>query len=65
MPEKGVGTLITAARRAGVPLRIAGTGPYEDTLKAMVSDTEDQIEFLGYCSGESHLRTRQALSTSC
>ena len=51
-PEKGVDTLIEAARQAGVPLRIAGTGPYEDTLKAMVSDTEDQIEFLGYCSGE-------------
>jgi len=31
-------------------LKIAGTGPEEDSLKAMVAD-DDKIEFLGYCSG--------------
>lgn len=52
-PEKGVGTLINAAVMAGVRLLIAGTGPSESELKAMVPAGNNRIEFLGYCGGES------------
>lgn len=51
-PEKGVGTLIKAALKAGVTLRIAGTGPMEAELKAMVPAGNTQIEFMGFCGGE-------------
>ena len=51
-PEKGVDTLIKAALQAGVKLRIAGTGPYEAELKALALDNQEQIKFLGFCSGD-------------
>lgn len=51
-PEKGIATLIEAARQANVALKIAGTGPEEDRLKAMAVG-DDKIEFLGHCSGEN------------
>ncbi len=51
-PEKGVDSLIRAASLAGVKLRIAGTGPYEAELKALATENQEQIEFLGYCSGD-------------
>lgn len=50
-PEKGVATLVRAAVRAGVRLRVAGTGPLEQTLKAL-PDAE-RIEWLGFCSGDA------------
>jgi glycosyltransferase involved in cell wall biosynthesis len=50
--EKGVATLIRAAARAGVRLRIAGTGPEEAALKALAADVGGDIEFLGFVSGE-------------
>ena len=50
-PEKGIDTLIAAANQANVKLRIAGTGPDENRLKALAS-TSENIEFMGYCSGE-------------
>ena len=49
--EKGVATLIQAAARAGVRLRIAGTGPEEATLKALAAQVGGEIEFLGFVSG--------------
>lgn len=51
--EKGVGTLIRAAAKAGTPLRIAGTGPEENTLKSIAAEVGGQVEFLGFVSGES------------
>ncbi|VAW65690.1 STRUCTURAL ELEMENTS; Cell Exterior; surface polysaccharides/antigens [hydrothermal vent metagenome] len=51
-PEKGTDTLIKAALKAGVKLRIAGTGPYESELRALVPENNDNIEFLGFCSGD-------------
>ena len=51
-PEKGVDTLIRAALQAGVRLLIAGTGPYENTLRELIPATNTQIEFLGFCSGD-------------
>lgn len=50
-PEKGVGTLIRAARAAGVHLKIAGTGPLEVELRAMAAGASN-IEFVGFCGGE-------------
>ncbi len=50
-PEKGVDTLIRAAAKAGVWLQIAGTGPHEQSLKAIADKYNANIDFLGYCSG--------------
>jgi glycosyltransferase involved in cell wall biosynthesis len=50
--EKGVATLIRAAAQAKVKLRIAGTGPESDALKALAAEVGGDIEFLGFVSGE-------------
>ncbi len=50
-PEKGVHTLISAARAAGVPLRIAGTGPALTDLQAL-ADGHD-VRFPGFVGGEA------------
>lgn len=51
-PEKGVDTLIRAAIAARVPLRIAGTGPLEPTLRRQAAAAPG-IEFMGYVGGEA------------
>ncbi|UHD17112.1 glycosyltransferase family 4 protein [Thiocapsa bogorovii] len=50
--EKGLRTLIKAAALADVPLRIIGTGPEEEMLRALAEQTGGQVEFLGYLAGE-------------
>jgi glycosyltransferase involved in cell wall biosynthesis len=50
--EKGVATLIRAAAQAGVKLRVAGTGPEGDALKALAAEAGGDIGFLGFVSGE-------------
>lgn len=50
--EKGVATLIRATAQARVKLRIAGTGPEADALKALAADSGADVEFLGYVAGE-------------
>lgn len=50
-PEKGVATLMRAARAAGVTLKIAGTGPIEAQLKTLQAGLAGDVEFLGYRSG--------------
>ncbi|MDO8998511.1 MAG: glycosyltransferase family 4 protein [Bacteroidota bacterium] len=50
--EKGVATLIRAAAQAKVKLRIAGTGPEGDALKALAAEVGGDIEFLGFVSGD-------------
>lgn len=50
-PEKGVDTLIQAAIRLGVRLRIAGTGPAENALRALAGQAAG-VEFVGHCAGE-------------
>jgi len=47
-PEKGIGTLLRAAMSDRFPLqlKIAGTGPMEDEVKAAAASTS-RIEFLG------------------
>ncbi|MEQ1558688.1 MAG: glycosyltransferase family 4 protein [Methyloglobulus sp.] len=50
-PEKGVVTLIRAAAKAGVKLKIVGTGPVEAELKEIATQNPGDIEFLGYRTG--------------
>ena len=53
--EKGVKTLIKAFTELNGPkLKIVGTGPEEEMLKAYVAEhhSEDKIEFVGYRSGD-------------
>jgi len=50
--EKGVATLIRAAAQAKVKLRIAGTGPEGDALKALAAEAGGDVEFLGFVSDE-------------
>ncbi len=52
-PEKGVNTLIRAAHAAGVTLKLAGTGPEQAMLHALVLELKSDVEFLGYQSGEA------------
>lgn len=60
-PEKGIATLMHAAKAAGVKLKIAGTGPIEAELHALQADLVGDIEFLGYRSGaELHTLIREA-----
>lgn len=60
-PEKGVATLMQAAKAAGVKLKIAGTGPIETELHALQKELEGDIEFLGYQSGTTlHALIREA-----
>jgi len=51
-PEKGLSTLISAAAEAGVPVKIAGTGPEEARLKALAQRLFAPVEFLGFRSGD-------------
>lgn len=60
-PEKGVATLMRAAKSAGVKLKIAGTGPMQAELNALQNELSGEVEFLGYQSGESlHALIREA-----
>jgi glycosyltransferase involved in cell wall biosynthesis len=60
-PEKGVATLMRAAKSAGITLKIAGTGPIEAELHALQAELQGDIEFLGYRSGPAlHSLIREA-----
>jgi glycosyltransferase involved in cell wall biosynthesis len=50
-PEKGVDTLINAIKKTKSKLIIAGTGPYESTLKSIALDYKN-INFVGFKSGK-------------
>jgi glycosyltransferase involved in cell wall biosynthesis len=51
-PEKGLGTLLQAARDAGVAVKVVGTGPEELALKRLNAQLGGAAEFLGFMSGE-------------
>lgn len=51
--EKGLFTLVRAAAAAGVRVRIAGTGPEEAALRALVDEIGAPVEFLGFLRGEA------------
>ena len=61
-PEKGLATFVRAVALAGVRGWIMGTGPEEEKLRRLVAETGADVEFLGYRTGESHVRryTRRA-----
>ena len=52
-PEKGVGTLLQAAAQAGVPLRIAGSGPHEARLREIDAQLGQRAQFMGFQSGDA------------
>jgi glycosyltransferase involved in cell wall biosynthesis len=51
--EKGVDVAITAAGKAGVPLKIAGEGPEAARLTALAASLDAPVEFLGRLDRES------------
>ncbi len=51
--QKGVATLIRAAAQARVELRVAGTGPELESLRALAQQLKAQVSFLGHLSGEA------------
>jgi len=60
-PEKGVATLIEAAAKASVKLKLVGTGPEETDLKAQAERLGSDVEFCGYQTGEAlHAIVRNA-----
>jgi len=50
--EKGILTLLDAVERAGIPLRIAGTGPLYSVFRARIANRKSQVQMEGYCSGK-------------
>lgn len=50
--DKGIATLIRAAAQAKVPLKLAGTGPDEQTLQQLAAELGGETEFLGFRSGD-------------
>lgn len=51
--EKGISTLIEAARRTGIQLDIVGNGPLKDELERKLSESDKKkIRFLGFKSGQ-------------
>lgn len=50
-PEKGVRILLRAAAIAGVRLKLAGTGPELDSLRALCTELGTDAEFVGFRSG--------------
>lgn len=49
--EKGIATLIRAAAKAKVRLRIVGTGPEEQALRSVAENAGGDVEFAGFLSG--------------
>ncbi len=48
--EKGVGTLVKAAIKANIKLKIAGIGPDKDAIEA-IAEGKENIQFLGFLRG--------------
>jgi glycosyltransferase involved in cell wall biosynthesis len=58
--EKGVDTAIEAAKRAGVPLAIAGEGPDEPRLRRLAAQADSDVRFLGQLDPAGLASTRAA-----
>jgi glycosyltransferase involved in cell wall biosynthesis len=52
-PEKGVATLLKAAKASGIRLKIAGTGPEQALLQQLNTDLNAGAEFLGFVAGDN------------
>ena len=51
VPEKGLVTLLRAAAQAAVPLKLAGSGPFEAALREQAAALQAPVAFMGHCSG--------------
>lgn len=51
--HKGVATLIRAAARAGISLKIAGTGPELESSKELATQLQGDVTFLGHLGGKA------------
>ena len=51
--EKGADTLIRASAKNGTKVVFAGTGPEEENLHKLAADLNANVEFKGFCSGDS------------
>lgn len=49
--EKGLTTLIRAAKAANQPITLVGTGQQEDELRQLATELDADIDFLGYQTG--------------
>lgn len=49
--EKGLSTLLQSMTGANIPLRIAGTGPMEEAVRAIAAKSNESIVLEGYCDG--------------
>ncbi|WP_147046789.1 glycosyltransferase family 4 protein [Methylobacterium gnaphalii] len=52
-PEKGLDTLVRAGALSRQPVTIVGTGPMEETLRALAAETGADVRFLGFRTGEA------------
>ena len=55
-PEKGFEVAIDAAAATGVPLRVAGGGPLEDTMRERIAARDAPAELVGPVSGDERDR---------
>jgi len=60
--EKGFDTAVRAARAAGVPLVVAGTGPDEPRLRELAAGAD--VRFVGWVSAEELARLRAGAALS-
>lgn len=61
--EKGADTLIRASAKSGCKVLMAGTGPEEENLRKLAADLNANVEFMGFCSGDTlHNLVRQSRS---
>lgn len=51
--EKGADTLIRASAKSGCKVKFAGTGPEEDNLRKLAESLDANVEFKGFCSGDT------------
>ncbi|MEK6252709.1 MAG: glycosyltransferase family 4 protein [Actinomycetota bacterium] len=62
--EKGVDTAIDAAKRAGVPLAIAGEGPDEPRLRRLAGEADADVRFLGQLDAAALAAAREGAAVA-
>lgn len=50
--EKGLKSLLAASKQMNIPIRIAGIGPLESEIRAIIEAENLPVRMEGYCSGE-------------
>jgi glycosyltransferase involved in cell wall biosynthesis len=62
--EKGIDTAIEAAKRAGVPLAIAGAGPDEQRLRQLTAGADADVRFLGQLDAAALAAAREGAAVA-